>query len=292
MTHNAPLTFVPNSSGEHSPELTVPENSCDSHIHIYTSGFNYSGEFVEDGDCLDYQQLQRRIGTSRTIVVNPRIYGLNNDCTLNAIKEFGLNNSRGVAVIDPTISDQELERLHKAGIRGVRFTLFTSENAPTTFDMVELVANRIQELGWHLQLHWTPNQIIENKDLLNRINCPIVIDHLGRITQKEYQNHPAYFLILDMLKDGNTWLKLSGAYLNSDKRQDNYSDLNDLARTYVETAPNRLVWGSDWPHPTERLPKVKPNDAELLDLLVSWVPDKDLQRKILVDNPDELYFFE
>lgn len=286
------MDLVPNSSGIDAPSLPIPDGACDSHIHIYTPGYEYSGEFIERADVGDYQKLQARLGISSAVVVNPRIYGLNNDCTIEAIKKLGIDKTRGVAVIDSNISDKELERLHLGGIRGVRFTLYTLENAPTSFDMVEEVANRIQGLGWHLQLHWTPDQIVKYRDMLEEINCPIVFDHLGRISAAQYKSHAAYQLIMDLLKHGNAWMKLSGAYLNSEMVGQNYSDMNEIARSYVQAAPNRLVWGSDWPHPTERTPKEKPNDAQLLNLLKDWAPTSELQKMILVDNPNNLYFFE
>jgi predicted TIM-barrel fold metal-dependent hydrolase len=280
---------VPNSLGSMAPKLLVPENACDSHIHIYSKGFKYSGSFVEDVGVEEYQKFQERIGTSRTVVVNPRICGTDNAVTLDAIEKLGIANTRGIAVVGEDVSSQELERLHLGGMRGVRFTLHSLEGAPTSFDMVEKVANRIKEFGWHLQLHWTAEQFVEHRSLLDRLKCPIVFDHLGRIAADQLHSE-AHQLIIDFLKSGNAWLKLSGAYLNSEKAADNYSDIAELARSCVQTAPDRVVWGSDWPHPTEMPPKQKPDDAQLIDLLNIWAPSSELQKKILVDNPNNLYF--
>ena len=286
------LYSVSNSSGIDIPTIEVPPNSCDAHLHIYSKDFQYSGEFIEKADVSEYQKLQQRLGTSRAIIVNSRIYGTNNDCVLNAIQTLGMDHARGIAVVNPTVSDKELERLHTAGIRGVRFTLYTLDNAPTTFDMVELVAKRIKDLGWHVQLHWMPDQITQNIKLLEKLHCPIVFDHLGRITPSQYSSHSAYQYILSMLKEGRAWMKLSGAYLNSSLSADNYSELQQIASSYVESAPDRVVWGSDWPHPTEKLPKLKPNDSQLLNLLSVWAPNDELRKKILVDNPKNLYTFD
>jgi len=155
--------------------------------------------------------------------------------------------------------------------------------------MIEPLAKRVNDLGWHVQLHWRGDQIAEREDLLKRIVSPIVFDHMGRIPQPEGINHPAFKIICRLIDKGRTWVKLSGAYHDSKVGPPTYSDVTKLAREYLKVAPERMVWGSDWPHPTER--EHKPNDALLFDLLLDWAPEEALRQRILVHNPGVLYGF-
>jgi predicted TIM-barrel fold metal-dependent hydrolase len=145
-------------------------------------------------------------------------------------------------------------------------------------------------LGWHLQLHWTADQFVEHAAMLERLPCPLVIDHMGRLPQPLGLKHPAVALIERLLDKGNTWIKLSGAYLDSRLgEEEGFSDVHAVARHWITKAPDRLVWGSDWPHPTE---SHKPDDANMLDRLSHWTSDRSVLEKILVLNPARLYGFE
>jgi predicted TIM-barrel fold metal-dependent hydrolase len=147
----------------------------------------------------------------------------------------------------------------------------------------------VNDLGWHVQLHIRGEQIVEMAGLINRLEVEIVFDHMGRLPQPLAQDHAAMGIIKSLLDKGRTWVKLSGPYLDTRTGSPRYADVKPVARAYVEYAPERLVWGSDWPHPTE--PDTKPDDAVLFDLLQEWVPDEATRRKILVDNPAKLYGF-
>ena len=279
----------PNSAGTAAPRLKAPPNACDSHIHIYDARFPCNSGMVPGATVAHYRQMQQRLGTTRTVVVNPRANGTDNRVTLDAIAQLGIDHARGVAVLTPAISDAELRRLHAGGIRGIRFTLYTPENAPTTFEMVEPLAQRIHPLGWHVQLHWTADQIAEHAALLMRLPCTIVLDHLARIPQPAGVTHPAVVTVKKLLDAGRTWIKLSGAYLDSAAGADaNYADIGAIAQAWIKAAPERMVWGSDWPHPTETH---KPDDAALMDLLLRWAGDDATRQRILVDNPAALYGF-
>ena len=233
----------------------------------------------------DYGLFQQRIGTGRVIVVTPAAYFTNNEVTLDAIAALG-PAARGVAVVHPTVTDAELKRMDGAGIRGIRFTQFDPNTATTTMDMIESLAKRVQVFGWHVQIHLPAAQIVAAEDLLVRLPGMIVFDHLGRLTPPEGLDHPAFGIIRRMLDGGRTWMKLSGAYF-FDGPPD-YANAGTVARAYIAAAPERMVWGSDWPHPTE---KQKPDDAVLFDLLGEWAPDEATRHRILVDNPARLYGF-
>lgn len=283
----------PNSSGMHKPASIAPEDACDAHMHVYDRRFALYGSpdaMVDEATADDYRLIQQRIGTQRTVVVQPRIHGTDNSVTLDAIRALGLARTRGIAVVRPDVADAELERMHAGGIRGIRFTLYTPTNATTDFSMVEPLAQRVNALGWHVQLHWSANQIAQHAPLLSRLPCTIVFDHLARLPLPGAQAHPAFGVVSRLLDNGRTWIKLSGAYLDSRTgAEGGYADTTGIARAWVRQAPGRVVWGSDWPHPTERA--AKPDDAVLFDLLGQWVPDEATRRRVLVDNPALLYDF-
>ncbi|HEX7866386.1 MAG TPA: amidohydrolase family protein [Variovorax sp.] len=289
--HDEPA--APHSSGTRKPAIAAPEGACDAHIHVYDRRFALHGSpdaMLDDATADDYRLLQHRIGTQRTVIVQPRVHGTDNSVTLAAIQALGAERTRGVAVVRPEVSDAELERMHAGGIRGIRFTLYTPTNAATDFSMVEPLAHRVHELGWHVQLHWSADQIARYSALLDRLPCTVVFDHLARLPQPDGLFHPAHGVVSRLLDNGRTWIKLSGAYLDSTLgAEGGYADTVEIARAWTQQAPERIVWGSDWPHPTERT--AKPDDAQLFDLLGEWVPDEAARRRVLVDNPARLYDF-
>lgn len=281
---------VPNSAGTVAPQWKAPVNACDSHIHVLDERFFSPNPVIEGASVNDYHLLQQRIGTTRVVIVQPKDYGTDNACVLDAIAKLGIANARGIAVVQPGVSDEELQRLNTGGIRGLRFSVWNPKNAVTTIDMIEPLARRINDLGWHVQLHMSGDQIVENAALLNRIVCPIVIDHMGRMPVKLGFKHPAFSVICRLIDKGRTWVKLSGAYLNTLSGPPFYADATAIALAFSNYAPERIVWGSDWPHVTEK--EHKPDDAVLFDLLAEWIPDKGARKRALVDNPATLYGFE
>ncbi|WP_229266563.1 amidohydrolase [Leptospira sp. severe_002] len=238
-----------------------------------------------DAAVADYRLFQQRIGTMRTVVVNAAAYATDNAVTLDAVARLG--NARGIAVVVPSVTDGELKRLADGGIRGIRFTQFDPKTATTTLDMIEPLAKRVQDFGMHVQIHLRADQIVSAQDMLLRLPGVVVLDHLGRLTREEGIDHPAFKVIRRMLDSGRIWMKLSGAYMLADPPD--YAGASKIARAYIEAAPERMVWGSDWPHPTE---KEKPDDAMLFDLVADWAPDDRTRHRILVDNPATLYGFK
>ena len=284
---------VPNSAGVNTPNLAIPSKACDCHLHIYDSRFLQvvqAAALPGLATISEYRQLQRRLGTERAVIVTPRSYGTENDVTLDAIKQLGLDRARGVAVLLDDVSEATLQKLDAGGIRGVRFSLYTPDHAAVGFKMVEPLAARLAALGWHLQLHWTADQIVEHEAMLKRLPTQIVFDHMARLPQPLGLNHPAVKIVEHLLTQGRTWLKLSGAYLDSQVGEaGDFLDIDAVARHWVTVAPQRLVWGSDWPHPTETR---KPNDANMLDMLSRWTTERSVLEQILVRNPSELYGFD
>jgi predicted TIM-barrel fold metal-dependent hydrolase len=285
-----PADAVPNSAGTSGPTLAVPDGACDCHMHIYDPRFpaaRPASRLQTHATVADYRRLQHRLGTRRTVVVQPAAHVTDNRVTLDAIARLGAD-ACGVAVVHPDVTDAELAALAAGGIRGIRFSVFDPRTAATAIDMIEPLAARVAALGWHVQLHMRGDQIAEAADLLRRLPCPIVFDHMGRLPQPEGTRHAAFAVIRALLDAGRAWVKLSGAYLDTRIGPPGYDDAGAVARAYVAAAPGRLVWGSDWPHPTE---SDKPDDAVLLDLLSAWAPDAATRHRILVDNPQALYGF-
>jgi predicted TIM-barrel fold metal-dependent hydrolase len=283
---------VPHSSGTEAPKLKAPANACDCHLHIYDPRFPPPGptaRLVTNAGVEQYRLLQKRIGTTRAVIVTPSAYATANAVTLDAISQLGLANARGVAVVRTDVTDGELKKMADGGIRGIRFTLFDPKTAVTSFEMIEPLAKRANDLGWHVQLHFRGDQIVEREDLLKRIASPIVFDHMGRIPQPDGIKHPAFQVICRLIDKGRTWVKLSGVYQDTKVGPPTYADASEVARAYLKYAPERMVWGSDWPHPTER--EHKPNDAVLFDLLTEWAPDETLRKRVLADSPAALYGF-
>jgi D-galactarolactone isomerase len=278
---------VPNSSGTEAPKLVAPANAADCHIHIYDPRYAPAVERPTNATVADYRLFQRRIGVSRVVIVTPRTYGTDNSVTLDAIAALGIHDARGVAVVTPEITERQLAKLHDGGVRGLRFTVGKPETAVTSIDMIEPLARRIAEFDWHVQLNMEPEQVVESAAMLRRLPTPIVFDHLGKLGLAGLA-HPSYAVMRDLIDRRRAWVKISGAYLNTKVGPPLYPEATAIARAFVEAAPERAVWGSDWPHPT---PKTPPDDAVLFDLLSDWAPDEATRKRILVTNPEALYGF-
>ena len=260
-------------------------------MHIYDRRFpTVAGARLLPPDALvpEYRKLQARLGLERTVVVTPSTYGTDNTSLLDALEQLG-SPARGVAVLDAGVSDDELQRLHAAGVRGIRFNQTLSDITP--IETLEPLAARIQELGWHVQVLLKPDDIPLLEPRLRRLPVPVVFDHLGRLPPASVA-HPAFRSIMNLIDCGKAWVKLSGAYLCGPCIGDDYPDAAPFARAYLAAAPERMLWGSNWPHPTARIGlHDMPDDAFLLDLLARWTDDPLLFTRVLVDNPAVLYDF-
>jgi D-galactarolactone isomerase len=283
---------VPNSSGTEPAKLKAPAHACDCHHHIYDPvRFHPVQPGAEpNARVTEYRLLQRRIGTTRDVVVTPRPYGTDNRVTLDAIAQLGAD-ARGVAVIHPAVTDAELDTMARGGIRGIRFSLAANPNQKspaTTLDMIEPQSRRVNTLGWHVQINMDADQIVAAEDLWARLPSAIVFDHMGHIPQPIGVKHPAFTIIRRLVDKGRTWVKLSVTYDNTRDGPPTYADVTKVAQAYVQAVPERMVWGSNWPHPNETN---KPDDAVLFDLLAQWAPREATRHRILVENPEILYGF-
>jgi D-galactarolactone isomerase len=288
-------SVVPNSAGSDAPKSNAPANACDCHHHIFDSRFTRAGgRFVPNAQVPDYRSLQQRIKTTRSVVVTPApfpasISVADNQVTLDAIAQFG-SHARGIAIVPISVTDAEFKTLAVGGFCGIRFSLAaTAAPIPTTtIEAIEALSKRVNTFGWHVQFNVTADQIVAAGDLWNRLPSLIVFDHMANMPQPIGIDHPAFTIIRRLVDKGTTWVKLSLTNDSSKVGPPTYADVNKVGRAYVQAAPERMVWGSNWPHPTE---PDKPNDALLFDLLTEWAPREETRHRILVENPERLYGF-
>src|ERR1051325_2118055 len=281
---------VPNPAGSNPPSLKAPANACDCHMHIY-DGDRFpparpgpQSRMQSNAAVPQYRLLQQRLGTTRTVIVTPAAYVTDNRVTLDGIEQLGRDRTRGVAVVHPTVTDAELKTLADGGVRGIRFTVFDPRSAAVSVDMIAPLAPRVADLNWHIQIHMRADQILENAALLEGLPTQVRFAHLGRLPQPNPLEHQAFAIIRRMMEKGKTWMKLSGAYMDTNSTAPTYADKTAVAQDYLKAAPDRMVGGSDSPHPTEK-PDHKPNDATLFNLLIEWAPDTALRQRMLVSNP-------
>lgn len=279
---------VPWSAGVEQPHTKAPAGATDCHHHIYDERFPILPHAVVrpmPATVADYRLLQKRLRTARNVVVQPSAYGVDNRCLMDALAQFGPSQGRGIAVVNESVTDAELKQMHENGVRGIRFNVV--QPAVVALDMAEALGRRIEPLGWHIQVYATSAQIAAAGPMWPRLACPVVFDHFGH-TVTLGRKDPAFPVILKLLQSGKGWVKLSGAYLESQAGGPEYPESLPVAQAYVAQAPGQLVWGSDWPHPSA---KQNPDDAVLFDLLTKWVPDAAVRQRILVENPAKLYGF-
>jgi D-galactarolactone isomerase len=241
-----------------------------------------------DASVDDYRAVQRRLGLERVVIVQPTAYGADNRCTLDAIAAIG-DAARGIAIVPPTVGDDELRRLHRAGMRGVRFRMTDRPDLP--WDALPAMAARIAVLGWHIQFQMDGRDLAAREAMLGALPCDLVVEHVGKFLDPVPVTHPGFQALLRLLANGRTWVKLSGAYMTSKAGPPGYEDVSALARALVVAAPERMVWATNWPHPLAARTGATPDEAALLDLLADWAPDARVRDRILADNPARLYGF-
>src|SRR6185436_4789431 len=266
-----------------------PAGACDTHMHFYDEkvpgapGTPLPGHFPVEA----YRELQKRLGLERVIVVQPNGYRTDNTITLDSIRKLG-KNAKGVAVVKPDVADAELERLTKAGIRAVR--IMTLHGGTLGFDVMDAVMARVHPFGWHANIQLDGRNLPTYEAQIKRLPGNFVIDHNGKFLEPVATDSHEFRSLLSLLDTGRCWVKLSAPYETSKSGPPKYEDVGKLAKALVKHAPQRMLYATNWPHPLNRKP-APPDDAALLELLADWAPDEGVRKKILVDNPAELYGF-
>jgi predicted TIM-barrel fold metal-dependent hydrolase len=284
----------------------VPAEACDCHTHIhgdpekfpFFSGRVYTPELASPEEMA---ALHRALHIRRVVIVTPSVYGTDNSPTLFGMKARG-NDARGVAVIDDKTTEAQLDAMGKAGIRGVRLNLATGGiNDPAVArPRFTNAAERIKARGWHLQIYTNPQMITAVKDLVMSSPVPVVFDHFGGAQAAAGLDQPGFPDLVDVVRSGKAYVKISGAYRTS-KLAPDYADAAPFAKALIAANPDRVIWGTDWPHPdsvtppgknaTDVTPLFQIDDGLLFNQLPVWAPDAATRRKILVDNPARLYGF-
>ncbi|MDW8314370.1 MAG: amidohydrolase family protein [Rhodovarius sp.] len=273
-----------------APSWKAPPLSCDCHFHIFGP---YARFPLDPGRHYDppeapipaYLRVAEALGIERMVVVQPSVYGTDNACSLDAAARFGLDRARVVAVIDETADAAALRALHEGGVRGVRFNAVSGNGTP--LEQLELLARRIAPFGWHIQLYAEGRQLPELAPRLLALPVEVVIDHMGGVRTADGLDAPGFCALLRLLESGRAWVKLCGYRISS--LGPPFADVAPFARALLAAAPERCVWGTDWPHPS--LSEWMPEDGQLFDLLGQWAPSEAERRRVLVENPARLYGF-
>lgn len=272
------------------PRLVAPPGACDTHMHVYDAavpsapgGPPIPGHFP----AAHYREMQARLGLARVIVVQPNAYQDDNRVTLDAIRAIGAG-ARGVGVVKPGVSDAEIERLAQGGIVAQR--IFHLPNGAVSLAQMDEVMARVHPFGWHANIQLDGRELPQYEAQIARLPGKFVIDHTGKYLEPVAPDHAAFAALLRLVDTGRCWVKLSAPYETSRTGAPGYEDVARLAQALARHAPERMLWASNWPHPSAP-PDAVPDDADLLDLLLEWAPDETVRRKILVDNPAALYGF-
>lgn len=268
--------------------VTLPAGACDCHMHIYDDAYPLAptATFKPPHAPTDaYREIQRELGLRRAVVVQPTGYGFDNRCTLAGLAQLG-SEARGVVVVPPETSGSELEGMHRAGVRGVRYMMLPGGVLP--WSDLERSAGQIEALGWHVDLQLDGRELPLHEDVLLRLPGRLVVDHVGRFLGPVQADGDAILALRRLLDRGKCWVKLSAPYESSRSGPPDYADVAWIARLLAEHYPERCLWASNWPHPNQA---PRPGDATMLAWALGCVDEASTRRKVLVDNPAELYGF-
>lgn len=277
----------------HAPTIwTPPAGATDAHCHVFgpAAQFPYAPDrsyTPPDTGIEDFKRLQDRLGLSRAVFVQASCHGTDNTAMVDALHR-GDGRYAGVAMIDDSFTDAAIGELHDAGVRGTRFNFVRHLGGAPELDDFWRIVDRVQPFGWHIVLHFDAADLPQYAELLDRLPCPYVIDHMARVPTDGGIDQAPFQMLLELMRDERAWVKLSGAERLTSGGTPPYDDVVPYARALVAVAPDRVLWGTDWPHPNVRH---MPDDGDLVDLLVDLVPDEAVRHQMLVTNPTMLYDF-
>lgn len=277
------------------PDITLPKGSIDTHVHIFEShfplfegrGYNPPNSTLED-----LIHLHTTLGVDRVVFTQPSVYGVDNSAILkgmNVLNEKVANKARGVCAIKMDASEASLEELHEQGIRGVRLNLDNKGGMPLELTEISKLEDKIKGFGWHLEYLFPGKDIVELEPVLSNASVPVSIGHFAYQPATAGINADGFKTLLRLVKDGNTWIKISGANRVSETDLPPYDDVLPMARALVEANPDNVMWGTDWPHPNKY--EVNPNDGDLVNWFGEWITDDAMRKRIMVDNSEAFYDF-
>jgi len=276
------------------PKFSLPPNACDAHAHIFGPAARYPwgvtrGYTPPDALPAAYEHLHKVLGVTRGVITQASVYGTDNRAMLDYVAPR-LDRMRAIVSVDADVSDRQLRTMNEQGARGIRVNLADKGGNPfANFSDLVRLADRLEPMGWHIEFLMHVHQMDEHIDDIRRLPVETSIGHFGYMPAELGADHPKFQAFLDLVEEGRFWVKISGSYRVTSILQTPYTDVAPFARALVARRPDRILWGTDWPHPICPIPM--PNDGDLLDQLADWVPDAAMRHQILVDNPARLYHF-
>jgi predicted TIM-barrel fold metal-dependent hydrolase len=285
--------YYPFDPHPRQPHPLPPPGTCDSQFHVFGSPERYpvrpgAGYEMPTATVDEALKMHRTLGIDRGVIVQPTTYGTDHRALLDALAHAG-SGYRGcaIAAVLTAADEPSIATLHDAGVRGARFNFLRQLNLMPSAEGFARAVARMRELGWYAKVQPGPDGILDSVELFEDVDIPLVIDHMGRPVG-ETADGPTVRKVVELLQRGNVWVMLSNGHKLS-RTGYPWDDVMSIARAYIEAAPDRVIWGSDWPHPLSTEPP--PNDADLLELLYRYTPDEDERRRVLIDNPAALFGF-
>jgi predicted TIM-barrel fold metal-dependent hydrolase len=273
------------------PAFSMPSGACDSHVHVFERAAKYPSVetphyTLPDGSLTKLRRMTEMLALQRFVIVQPSYYGTDNRCMLDALDAAGAG-ARGVAMVAEGCTENELHAMHRRGVRALRLDLFLRSGWPLAdiIAYIEHSVRRTQAIGWHVQFY-TPGWVVRDLlPFLSGLNADFVIDHMGYMLESDGLTHADFDRLIKVIREGRGWIKLSAPYRLA--KDGNFERLKPMARAMIEAAPDRMIWGSDWPH----IPEGGKDTGALLNLLSDWAPDAEMRERILVSNPARLFKF-
>jgi 2-pyrone-4,6-dicarboxylate lactonase len=286
---------LPPDRNPRKPKVALPKGAVDTHVHVFAQRYKLSpdrGYNPPDSTLADLKHLHATLGIDRVVFTQPSVYGVDNAAILDgmaALNAEAPNRARAVAAITMDVRDDELAALDTRGVRGVRLNTDNKGGMPIEMRAIPELAARIAPFGWHIEFLFPGKDIIELMPMLAAVKVPISIAHFAYQPATAGVKAPGFKALIELMRRRNTWMKISGANRVSATDLPPYDDVKPMAEALIEAAPDRIMWGTDWPHPNKYL--VNPNDGDLVDAFGDWVTDDAMRRRIMVDNPAGFYRF-
>jgi 2-pyrone-4,6-dicarboxylate lactonase len=277
------------------PRLALPKGAIDTHVHVFERGYPLSparGYNPPVSTLGDLRQLHATLGIERVVFTQPSVYGIDNSAILDAMAALNRETpgrARAVIAVDLNIQEDDIAKLDQAGVRGIRLNTDNKGGMPIAFSDIPQLSARIRPFGWHLEFLFPGKDILELMPVFRSLTIPMSIAHFAYQPASAGVKAAGFQALLELAREGNCWIKISGANRVSRGDLPPYDDVAPMAHALIEAGPGRILWGTDWPHPNKYL--ANPNDGDLVDAFGDWVTDESMRRRILVDNPAAFYRF-
>jgi len=286
---------LPPERNPRRPGIVLPQGSIDTHVHVFEPGYRLSagrGYTPPYSTLEDLKHLHATLGIERVVFTQPSVYGTDNSAILDAMAVLNSDNpgrARCVVALDMKIADDEIAALDACGVRGVRLNTDNQGGMPIRMDEIPELAARIRPFGWHIEFLFPGKDILELMPVFTALEVPMSIAHFAYQPATAGVKAPGWRALVELARRGNTWVKISGANRVSATDLPPYDDVKPMAEALIEAAPERIMWGTDWPHPNKYV--VNPNDGDLVDAFGDWVSDEAMRRRIMVETPAAFYRF-